>query len=310
MKEKMKKEHGKVVEVLLIALALFILVILIGSGQFLMDSAIKAIGSYYPAVGETPVWQTADFYVAFIGWHIALLLYMWIVKKNRPIFKAMGTKAKGNNAKGLGIGLLVGFGMNALCILIAGLNGDIHLYFDNFSLPACVYLLICVAIQCSAEEVLDRAFLYQRLRRIFKNPWVAIIVNAIFFASLHVSNNGVTALSLINIVLLGVLLSMFVYYTDSFWAACGLHTAWNFCQNIIFGLPNSGNVTPYSFFKLDAANARDSFAYNAGFGIEGTVVATLVLALTGVLFYFLWARKKAVAPIDIWADERAAELSE
>ena len=29
-----------------------------------------------------------------------------------------------------------------------------------------------------------------------------------------------------------------------------VHTAWNFTQNILFGLPNSGINVPYSVFKL------------------------------------------------------------
>ncbi len=33
----------------------------------------------------------------------------------------------------------------------------------------------------------------------------------------------------------------------------GVHMAWNYTQNIIFGLPNSGIVSGFSLFKLDAA---------------------------------------------------------
>ena len=40
-------------------------------------------------------------------------------------------------------------------------------------------------------------------------------------------------------------------------------------------------------FKLNAATARDSFAYNVGFGIEGTVFADIVLLAACVLLY-LW----------------------
>ena len=69
------------------------------------------------------------------------------------------------------------------------------------------------------------------------------------------------------------------------------HGAWNFTQNIIFGLPNSGITVPFSVFKLDASTARNSFAYNVGFGIEGTLVADIVLILACVIMY-LWGRNK------------------
>ena len=65
------------------------------------------------------------------------------------------------------------------------------------------------------------------------------------------------------------------------------HTGWNFCQSIIFGLPNSGSVFPYSIMKLEASNARDSFFYNCSFGVEGTVFSVIVLVLACVVLFAL-----------------------
>ena len=299
-----KKRPNKFAQTVLAVLAFFVLVMCV-AGQALLQYVFNFIGKSVNGLADNPVWITCTLYITFLGWLLLVLFYMWAVKKNRPIFKAMWNRAKGNNLKWLGIGLLLGFAMNALCILIAYLNGDIRLHFERFDLFPCIILLISVGIQSTTEEVIDRAFFFQRMGRIYKNPWVAIISNAVIFASMHLANNGITIGALANIVLIGILFSMFVYYADSFWAACGIHTAWNFTQNIIFGLPNSGIVTPYSFFKLDAAEARNSFAYNVGFGIEGTWVACIVIVLTGVLFYFLWARKHAVEPVDVWAEENA-----
>ena len=72
-------------------------------------------------------------------------------------------------------------------------------------------------------------------------------------------------------------------------------------RNILFGLPNSGINVPYSVFKLNAATARDSFAYNVGFGIEGTVFADIVLLAACVLLY-LWGRKHGKKSMDVWAE--------
>ena len=65
-------------------------------------------------------------------------------------------------------------------------------------------------------------------------------------------------------------------------------------ENILYGLPNSGNVSLYSVFKLDASTAMNSFAYNVGFGIEGTIVADVVLILATVAIY-LWGSRRAKA---------------
>ena len=164
-----------------------------------------------------------------------------------------------------------------------------------------VVVFLTVFIQSSAEELLCRGFLYQKLRRSYKNPVVAIVGNALLFALLHLANNGVTVLSVLNIFLVGILFSLMVYYMDSLWCAFAVHTAWNFTQNILFGLPNSGINVPYSVFKLDAATARDSFAYNVGFGIEGTLLADVVLLVACVLLY-LWGRKHGKKSMDVWAE--------
>lgn len=87
-----------------------------------------------------------------------------------------------------------------------------------------------------------------------------------------------------------------------------IHTAWNFTQNIIFGLPNSGNVVPYSIFKLDAGSAVKNFAYDPGFGIEGTALSCVVQAAV-VIIIFLWGRKHGAKPTDIW-EKNTSEISE
>ena len=85
---------------------------------------------------------------------------------------------------------------------------------------------------------------------------------------------------------IGIIFSLIVYYYNSLWAAMCFHTLWNYTQNIIFGLPNSGAVSEYSIFKLEAASATSGFFYDVGFGVEGSIGSTLVLAvvLAAILF--------------------------
>ena len=71
----------------------------------------------------------------------------------------------------------------------------------------------------------------------------AIIGNALIFTSLHVFNPGFTVIAGTQIFLVGIVFSLLVYYYDSLWAAITFHTAWNYTQNLIFGLPNSGIVS-------------------------------------------------------------------
>lgn len=249
--------------------------------------------------GSHPAVITGNMYLNFIGIWIVVIAYLALTKRNRPMLKALGTKPKGNRWTAIPIGLFFGTGLNLICVLAAYVNGDIRLRFDNFHLLYFVFLLFTVLIQSGAEELIERLFLYQRLRRCFKNPWIAIVGNSILFSLLHVFNSGITKLAMLNIVIVAILFSCLVYYMDSLWAAIIAHTSWNFTQSIVLGLPNSGQVVPYSIFKLDAANARNSLFYNVGFGIEGTVFTCVVLTLA-TIGVIVWGIKKNKFSPSVW----------
>ncbi len=267
--------------------------------MFLLSYVLLIVGqllgqfiAFIPIMTSSDAWITSTMYFQFIGIWVVFIVFMLIYKKDRAIISKLGTKEKGNNFKFFMLGILLGFLMNGVCILVAWLNKDIYMYYDGFDPLMLIIVFIAVFIQSSAEELVCRGFLYQRLMRIYKKPWVAIILNSAFFGCLHLMNPGVTFLSIVNIVVVGIFFSLFVYYYDSIWAAMAMHAAWNYCQNIVFGLPNSGQVVPFSILKLDASTARDSFAYNVGFGIEGTLFADIVLALGCVVLIILGQRKK------------------
>ena len=252
-----------------------------------------------PGITATDAWITAQQYLGFVGIWIAVLFFLAVIPRNRPILKALGTKVKGNTLKMFSVGLAIGLGMNLFCAAIAMLNGDIALRFHSFRPVSFLLLFIAVLIQSAAEELVCRVFIYQRMVRRYGKPILAGVVNAAYFALIHLGNPGLTPLAIVNICLYGLLFSAMILYMDSPWAAMAAHASWNFCQNIILGLPNSGIVLPYSVFKLDAATAVDSFAYSVSFGLESTITASIILAVVaGAIIW--WGIKHKVVPTDIW----------
>ncbi|MGT2768277.1 CPBP family intramembrane glutamic endopeptidase [Streptococcus ictaluri] len=169
-------------------------------------------------------------------------------------------------------------------------HGDIHLTFKSFELLPLIGLFLAVFIQSSAEEVFCRGFLYQKLLQADARPIFAIVINALFFAGLHLFNDGVSFLAFYDLAVTGLFFSLVVYYFDSLWMAMGLHAMWNFTQSILLGLPNSGESFPYSVFQLDISRVHDSFAYNVAFGLEGTILSSLVMTFACLIIYF-WKRK-------------------
>ena len=272
---------------------------LILAGQLIGHLLMEVLGVYNSDLGVT-----AGFYFLFIGIWFVLFLNA-LIKKNRPLVKAYGTGCAGNNVKNLLIGYVIGIGMNGLAIFMAWMHGDIQMYFDRFDLLPILILFVAVFVQSAAEEMICRGFIYQRVLRTYReNFLLAVIVNSVFFGAIHLGNEGISALAVVDLVVTGLLFSAMVYYFDSLWMAMAAHAGWNFTQSILAGLPNSGNVVPYSIFKLDAATARDSFFYNVAFGVEGTVPAITIQIVVLVALVMI-GRKLGGRPTDLWAGEEA-----
>ena len=232
-----------------------------------------------------------NMYLGTIVPFIGILVYTGVTKRNRFVFRSFLPGYQRNGMKTLLQGLLVGFIMNFGCIVCALVHGDIKIYYD-FALsqiPLMLFALVCVFIQSTSEELWCRGFIYERVT--VRYPlWVAIIVNGLFFAALHLGNPGAGVLPIADIAVCGLAFSVAKWYTKSIWFPMGIHTAWNFTQNFLFGLPNSGLVSETSVFTLDAASAKSNLIYDAAFGVEGAIPAVAADAILGIICLALAAK--------------------
>ena len=266
-------------------------------GELLGSLLLIPADQYLP---QSDAMITGLSYAMDLGIWIAVIAALLIFPKERPLLKCLGTRLPGNTLTAFLAGLLAGAAANGICILTAWLHHDIAFSYAGFHPLSFLLIFLAVFIQSGAEELLFRGYLYEHLRHDLKSPVWAVLASALLFAGMHFFNPGFTVLSFINILLIGMFFALSVYRFSSLWFVMAMHTAWNFTQNIVFGLPNSGIVMPYSVFHLEAAS--NSFAYSTDFGIEGTVMADIVLALL-CLCLFLYIRKHPKQDYDPWADE-------
>ena len=244
-------------------------------------------------------------YTPVLGDIISLVIICAIFKKNRFILRSFLPKGVGKNHKNnvvedtyeasqentgrnLLTGLLLGFLTNFACVLCAMIHGDVS-FSMNFSfsmIPVLIYALLMVFIQSSAEELWCRGFMYERIC-IHYPIWVAMLVNGVFFGALHSFNDGVTVLAIVDIIICGISYSLLRWYTGSIWAAMGIHTMWNFTQNFIFGLPNSGLVSQVSILRLDSASGISNLIYDYGFGVEGAIPAIIADVMISIIILVL-----------------------
>lgn len=239
-------------------------------------------------------------YANFFGIWLSVLFVAIIFKGNRPMLKCLVPEKKSKIVTGILIGLLFGFAFNSLNVAGSILLGNLKLSFNAIEIKTLIGFLLFVMIQSGAEELLARFFCYQKLRRRYKNPAVAVIGNSLLFLIMHLNNHGLNLASYFELFLWGVLFSLIILYFDNLWACIAIHTAWNFTQNIIYGLPNSGKVSMYSIFRLDAAT--NDFFFDTGFGVEGSWGAVLFITIAIAILIIIFKDKEANDLWEGWTD--------
>ena len=278
-------------------------------------------------------WSPAMYFIHYlytytIGSVVFFVAFCLIFKRNRFILRAVMPKGTGgaslrvpepenrypvtqNNTVGmLLLGLLIGFLTNSFCVACATLHGDIHLYLD-FSpseIPALLFALLAVLIQCTSEEIWCRGFLYERLA--VRYPlWVPIVVNGVAFGLMHSFNDGVSVLAVCSIAVAGICDSLVRWYSGSIWLVIGMHTMWNFTQNFLCGLPNSGFVSEFSVLHLDAPNGVSNLIYDFDFGVESTIPAIFVFLVPGIIVLLLAKKKGRLGELRTSYRKKIAENS-
>jgi len=247
----------------------------------------------------------SSLYLIFSGIWVVFALAMAIPRANRKMLgKLLFVRDKRSLAL-FGIGALLGFGVNSVCVIASVLLGNVALHFERIEIGPFLLLLFAVFVQSGAEEISSRLFLYQKLARRYRHPAVPIAVSSLFFAVMHGLNPGMTPVAFAQILVIGALFALLIYYYDALGACIAMHTAWNFTQNILYGLPNSGVTSLYSVFKLDAASS--GFFFDPVFGVEGSIGAVILLVLT-MVGLVVYAKKRGLKPHDLWSDDEKAPL--
>jgi len=279
VKKENKKLKYNIIVVTLMTLVLMLVGLLIGDILFSVIASIpmgaekeEALSNYLPFVGVIGV------VVLFSG-----LTDVEILKK---YFKCSGKKAPIMVA----FGLLIGLAMNVICVLPAIISGNLQLQSGNMTAAWGVITLLAVFIQASAEELLSRGYMFQYLYKRY-GLVIAGVVSSVFFAVMHIFNDGVTVLALVNIVLIGLFYTSSVVCLDNLWFAMAAHAGWNFCQSFIIGLPNSGIPATLSFWSIQ--NVQQGMFYDTKFGVESTIV-TAIVYLIGIVTLLIIKRKRCL----------------
>jgi hypothetical protein len=181
--------------------------------------------------------------------------------------------------------------MFSLVVLLLSISG--HITIDRnpvsptgiLALSGVLIVLPGWMIQSATEEILSRGWFMNVLSARY-NIAVGLIVSSSLFGLMHLGNPNVSFLAIINIVLVGLFLGLYVIKTNDLWGVCGLHAAWNWTQGNVFGFEVSGQkVASGSLMSLKLTGAE--WFTGGAFGPEAGLAAAIVLTLGIIIVYFI-----------------------
>ncbi len=196
-------------------------------------------------------------------------------------------KAGVHYLQGLGIGFVM-MSVIALLSVVFGISdispcksvnyGTIALLFGGF------------LIQGMSEEFIFRGYLMNTLGG-KHNPWIAVTVSAAAFSLAHIMNPGFNLFVFFNLSLFGVFAGLYMIAFDDIWGASAIHSIWNFTQGSLYGISVSGTGETESIFRTVAVS-DNKFLSGGDFGIEGSIITTIVLVIgSGILLCIINRRK-------------------
>jgi uncharacterized protein len=196
-------------------------------------------------------------------------------------------------ARELGLGLLMGFGLYTLCMVVLMLTGNyrIHGVGDWQVLISGMSIALATGV---FEELLFRAGVF-RLAEEWFGTWWALIISSLVFGYTHMGNEAANLQGIISISLwAGALLAGCYLLTRRMWLGIGLHAAWNYTQGSVYSGIVSGNAPPNGYFK--SALQGPEWLTGGSFGVEASALALLVCGSVAAWMVVAAKRRGHVMP--------------
>lgn len=206
---------------------------------------------------------------------------------DRNSFSSLGLKFAASKKDAL-LGFLTGIILLLIATLIMVASKNlvwIAVDFNAIELLSGIVLMLLVAFY---EELVFRGYILNNLLQSL-NPQKSLLISALLFALAHFGNPGIGLIGFLNIFLAGVLLGINYVYTKNLWFAVMLHFSWNFFQGYVLGFQVSG-IPLKSVLSQQTSGA--AFITGGLFGLEASVISTLLYLLAIGVFYFYYNNKK------------------
>lgn len=227
---------------------------------------------------------------------VLVAIYLYVTYREKRSFQSLGLPLQPRKKTLLQYFSGFGLGLAAMAsfVLLAALMGiydptGFELKLNLQQVIAVLLILPGWMIQGASEEVLTRGWLFQATLK--RNLYLGAFMSAILFTLLHLANNGLSFLSLLNLTLYGIFALVLSLYSENLWAACGFHTAWNWAQGNLFGIMVSGSLSRSGSLMQLGATKGPHYLTGGPFGAEGSILVSALLSIL-ILFCLVGIKKK------------------
>ena len=284
-----KTEMSMIIYVMKIILAFLVCKF---AGEIIAEGVVILI---HFAVGKNPLEgemfdpQTITL-ITYYGYIIVIgvtLLY-WKLFRKKTLSDMGITKQLGNYFVGAAAAILL-VGLSVLAVMLTGAI-KYHGIFKSIDFAMILLMLGGFIIQGAMEEILCRGVVLMSLKDKVPLP-VGIGVSTVVFMIPHLSTLSegkpiFVLIGMLDLIIISVIFSLLTIRYNSIWAACGLHSVWNFVLFSILGLNLSGNDTKTAAI-FDMRSVGENIFNGGEYGIEASVVTAVVLSAAAVLIFIL-----------------------
>ena len=223
---------------------------------------------------------------------IFLLLYYLYVRyvEKRKAWEI----SRGKSIMEFGWGFFISFALVGFMVLLMYLLGYYRVI--QFDSPQIIIDSLFFFGMGSFIQVLAFRVILFRLFEELLGSWLAFVLVAAIFGIAHFQNPNTSLWSTLALIISDILLVAAFMYTRRIWLVWGIHMGWNFFQDGIFGMPNSG-ITSFESW-IQPAISGPEWVTGGSFGIEASVIAVLLsLGVAIVILKMSINKKQIVSPV-------------